>query len=229
MATSPSTNVSPWTSAGGLATLQSDSLSARLDIARPQAGCHDVHFRGAPLNLSRWLAVFPASPAPVAVEDVFIRGGDLVVTYAESPQWPVRWQVYWRLLSEQSLGPALAGLELIVSAQTSLLDSSPAMLAETELSGPGSLVSLEAGIVTRLANTELSYIQLVHPADFRGTDVQSTPDHVRLAHPLFSKFLEKGVILRARLRGLLAESAAGESAFDTCWRLFRDSPTPLTV
>ena len=230
MTTSVPTSVSPWELKGGFARLALGDLSATLELSRPEAGCQDVQFRGEKLDLSQWLAVSPASQSRVIVEDVFTRGGDLVATYAETPEWPIRWQVYWRVLLGEALGPALAGLELIVSAQTSLLDCSPALVAQTRLSGPSSLISRdEGGIISRLSAAELSYLELIHPADHRGTDIQSTGEQVTLRHPLFLKSLEKGVILRARLRGLLVRASAAETAGDVCARLFRDSPTPLTV
>jgi hypothetical protein len=220
----------PWELRDGVATLAANDLLARVDVARPEAGCQDVRFRDEKLDLSQWLAVSPAAQSRVVVEDVFIRGGDLVATYAETPEWPLRWQVYWRVLSGEALGPALAGLELIVSAQTSMLECSPALVAQTRLSGPTSLISRhEGGMVSRLSAAELSYVELIHPADHQGTDIQSTSEQIMLRHPLFLKSLEKGVILRARLRGLLVPALTAETAADACARLFRDSPTPLTV
>ena len=229
MTSSLPTSVSPWELKGGFARLAAGELSATLELARPESGCRDVQFRHKKLDLSRWLAVSPAAPSRVIVEDVFTRGGDLVITYAETPDWPIRWQVYWRVLSGESLGPALAGLELIVSAQTSLLDSSPALVVETALAGPVSLDSHPWGIVSRPSAAELSYVELVHPADHYGTDIQSTHELVAIRYPLFMKSLEKGVILRARLRGLLVETSTAQTVAEACARLFHDSPTPLTV
>jgi hypothetical protein len=230
MTCSVSTSAMTWEFRDGVATLAANDLLARVDVARPEAGCYDVRFRDETLNLAQWLAVSPAAKSRVVVEDLFTRGGDLVATYAETPDWPLRWQVYWRVLSGEAIGPALAGLELIVSAQTSMLDCSPALVAQTRLSGPSSLISREeGGIVSRLSAAELSYVELIHPADHQGTDIQSTGGQITLRHPLFLKSLEKGVILRARLRGLLVRASEAETAADACARLFRDSPTPLTV
>jgi hypothetical protein len=212
------------------AHLASPILSAQIDLARPDAGCQHAQFRGQSLGLAHWLAVKPSvASAPIAIEDSFSRGDDLVATYAESPAWPIRWQVYWRLLDADALGPALAGIELIVSAQTSLLDSLPALRVETVLAGAIASVHQASTVRAPLPGTKLSYLQLIHPADNQGTEIDQPPGQLTIRHPLFLRSLEKGVILRARLRGLILDQTNQESTAQTCAALIRDSPTPLTV
>jgi hypothetical protein len=213
-----------------IARVATDELSMEIDLARPQAGCHNVHFRGQPLAFDRWLAVAPAlQSAPIAIEDSFTRLGDLVVTYAETPGWPIRWQVYWRLLAGESLGPALAGIELIVSAQTSLLDSLPALRVESVVAGTHKAVHQGTTVRAGLPGTDFAYLQMIHPADNQKTEIDQSPDHLTIGCPLFLRSLEKGVILRARLRGLIIEQSNAEATAHTCASLFQDSPTPLTV
>ena len=74
----------------------------------------------------------------------------------------------------------------------------------------GSQATLDAPrpgcLVYRLAGRPCSYVEMVHPVDFRQGVVRRSGGSqaaVEVAYRLFPDSLEKGVILRARLRGLL--------------------------
>jgi hypothetical protein len=150
----------------------------------------------------------------------------------------------------------LAALELIVSVQTSLLESMPALTvnsdtAVTELLrltdvNRSRFETIEAQsssrfdadgspapgcYLFRLPLGEFSYAEMVHPADFRGSTL--TPaDHsrrVRTGHALFRQFLEKGVILRARVRGVLVTRTRDAETVALCYRVFAGGEPPLTA
>jgi hypothetical protein len=77
-----------------------------------------------------------------------------------------------------------------------------------------------------------SYIEMVHPADFRQTTFEWTTDSspaVRLAHRLFAERLEKGVILRSRIRGLFVPRSHDTELAQTEYRRFAASEPPLTT
>ena len=61
---------------------------------------------------------------PECVEDAYVRGPDMIVTYAETTQSPVRPQVCWRILDQSSASPGIV-VEAIVSMQTRWPDSDP--------------------------------------------------------------------------------------------------------
>ena len=65
-------------------------------------------------------------------------------------------------------------------------------------SGPGCLLF-------HLPQDDHSYVEMVHPADFQHDELASGPGgglHVRASHRLFHDPLEKGVLLRGRVRGI---------------------------
>jgi hypothetical protein len=77
-----------------------------------------------------------------------------------------------------------------------------------------------------------SYIEMVHPADFRQTTFEWTTDSspvVRLSHRLFAERLEKGVILRSRIRGLFIVRSHDTETARTEYRRFAASEPPLTA
>jgi hypothetical protein len=77
-----------------------------------------------------------------------------------------------------------------------------------------------------------SYIEMVHPADFRQTTFEWTTDSspaVRLAHRLFAERLEKGVILRSRIRGLFVPRSHDTELAQSEYRRFAASELPLTT
>lgn len=77
-----------------------------------------------------------------------------------------------------------------------------------------------------------SYVEIVHPADFRQTTIDwmsESPPVVRLAHRLFAERLEKGVILRSRIRGLFVPRGHDEELARREYRRFAQSALPLTA
>ena len=75
-----------------------------------------------------------------------------------------------------------------------------------------------------------SYAEMVHAGDVGpATLVRDPAGQVRLERRLFSGFLEKGVILRTRLRGLFLERADDEAAALAWHRALLESKLPLTA
>jgi hypothetical protein len=146
---------------------------------------------------------------------------------------------------------------LIVSVQTNLLDSDPSILATSvlpiecilRLQGPAAdqfeLLSIDdptpqpatpagdAGLLLfRLAGGRLSYVEMVHPADFCGVSVtveDALKHWVRSSFQLFPERLEKGVIRRARLRGCFLPRNGDRTGAVTLYREFAASAPPLTA
>ncbi len=133
--------------------------------------------------------------------DFFVRGGDLVATYEETPEHPLRAQIYWRLLPiAESATPAVevpvAAFELIASVQTHLLDKDPALSVESRLpkaalrrlldpdaahfetpqATDGDIAITPNGgagcLVARISGLSLLYAEMVHPADFYRIDAE---------------------------------------------------------
>jgi hypothetical protein len=70
---------------------------------------------------------------------------------------------------------------------------------------------------------------MVHPADARRDRLTRDVAGLRLIHHLFADELEKGVILRARLRGALLPRADDQRLALDAYRGLLDARLPLTT
>jgi hypothetical protein len=248
-----------WTLQDSAAFVQFSSLAARLEPRRPQSGLSDLCWRGKTLNGHQMLAVDLSSAKTESADETLIdcypRGSDLIATYAQTPERPARVQIYWRAAGFRLGDREAALVDLQVSVQTSLLDSHPRLQAFSRLprgevrrlvdansgvfvplsisaSGPAVLAP-EHGpgcLLFRWPQSEASYFEMIHPSDFGRDDLATCEDErLQLNHRLFSGSLEKGVILRARLRGGYLDNADDELVAAAAYREFLDSPPPLTT
>ncbi|HEY2827022.1 MAG TPA: hypothetical protein VGJ04_05420 [Pirellulales bacterium] len=89
--------------------------------------------------------------------------------------------------------------------------------------------------ITRLDGVPYSYVEMVHPADFHRSTLTLTKSRQTdetsslIKHQLFHERLEKGVILRARLRAALVDSQQDEAAALAAYNHFAAAEPPLTV
>src|SRR5262245_8393400 len=123
------------------ATLRTSKFTASLDLAQPSAGWLSVQAAGRAiagkfLGLRHPRGLFGEQER---LTDSYVRGTDLIATYEERPERPLRPQVYWRALQGSEVAGG-QGLEVIVSMQTHLLDSDPGIVCETELASEQMLV-----------------------------------------------------------------------------------------
>jgi hypothetical protein len=86
----------------------------------------------------------------------------------------------------------------------------------------------------RLAGSNLDYVEMVHPVDFQSSSLDSlslsAANHATLlSHPLFAGQLEKGVILRSRVLGLLLDASVPNAMISDYYRSFVDEELPLTT
>jgi hypothetical protein len=239
-----------WHISESRAHLKLGPFEATLDITLPNRGLHELRFRDSPLPLANLLAVwFTAQHAEQhhVVSDCFIRGRDLVVTYAQQPACPVRLQVYWRAVDRDDAPDCLAAIDVQVSVQTSLLDAWPALTIGSQVptrdvawmshsKGDSSQTCATTPTVPagywrcRLVEHPLSYGEMVHPVG-AGRDelIESETDLTRLSHHLFAESLEKGVILRAQARGVLTSTVDDDEAIAAAYGKFLAAPLPLTT
>ncbi|MEX2139278.1 MAG: hypothetical protein WD894_08460 [Pirellulales bacterium] len=242
---------SPWELNDSEARLTLGALVGQLDIRHPFAGL-SATFGGAKLHLFYVELPPPTNPARDESPDCYVRGQDLVCTYLQDEQRKIRGQVYWRAFE---WGPDRApSLDLIVSVQTSLLDSDPTLnlrssfpalevlaiknleQATTEDTTPRSshVVKLRGEIAAcwlfRLNAQNATYVEMVHPADFVSSRFQEVAaGEVEHSTQLFRGSLEKGVILRSRLRGVVLPRSDDVAAAIACYREFAASEPPLTA
>ena len=228
------TSPSPWHLENHLARLRIDGLAASLDLLRPGAGLMNWDGLGERLSSFRILAIeMPALRAgdPQVLAEAYSRGPDLIAAYRATADWPVFLHAMWKALAVEQSPGILAALDLIVSARTELLDARPELSVRAVLPAGGVLrLSNEesaafqpwgpvagesraalpsegpACVLFRPRSSHLSYAEMVHPADFSGSELiedDTAGRHLAIHHRLFVHRLEKGVLLRARVRGLL--------------------------
>jgi len=154
----------------------------------------------------------------------------------------------------------VGAIDLQVSVQTDVLDASPRVSTRSVLAcdrafrllsprsaalklatiDPAAGISLVPDgsptcLIFPLRGGEDMYVEMVHPADFRQCQISQRDENAIVEHCLFAeKDLEKGVIMRARVRGLLIRpSAAGEGPVEAiaaeAYARFVEAPPPLTT
>ncbi len=242
-------HTSPWQLDGFNARVVLDQWTGQLDLRNPASG---MSLSATAARLEILGVGLPAIDSSAATDEIdcYVRGGDLVATYHETHTRKRRGQVYWRIVK---LGTATEqhAIELVASVQTSLLDSDPTveirstleadealqltdpfeLVAESlPLSSPTRCGFQPACFIFRLRGGALSYIEMVHPLDFVESDLTPLPDGVlRWTTRLFQGRLEKGVILRSRLRASIIPRSHDIASAALCYRDFAASEPPLTV
>ena len=242
-----------WQLSGTTADWNSPPLAARVDLLAPGVGLQNLCIDSVPLPGASLLCLrTPEQDSAETLVDVYVRQDDLVATYAQTAARPVRPQIYWRGLP--AAAGRLGGCELIVSAQTSLLGVDPALsitsllptsnvrrlcdeqAAHFEPFNPSvGIVAVDSGpgaFLIRAPNAAWSYLELIYPSDFARATLAwdaASQRAVRLTSFLFPESLEKGVIRRARIRGLFLPRSGDEAAALAAYREFVDSPLPLTT
>lgn len=259
---------SVWSLDGTKSTLNCGKFSGEIDVARPHVGLHQPEFdyKDSPctfLSVLRSPEEVPAPNAtieqsdkswwPLAVDDFYIRGNDLVATYRPADAWPYAPQIYWQAQPATPTTVALASMSLLVSVQTQLLDTHPKIIVASAVpSDEFYYVSADEGhaprierikgtlaygpsgrsccIVRRLLTAPLSYVEFMPSTDFQILRCSAGPRGKAFVQwDLFSEFLEKGVIRRARVHGALLPRANDVELAIECCSLFEQSPLPLTA
>ncbi|HEY5314302.1 MAG TPA: hypothetical protein VIK18_17345 [Pirellulales bacterium] len=240
-----------WTLEQPTARLDLPRLKARLDLQHPEHGLHALDFRQQPLAATVELLGVDLAPASAPTE-AYGRQGDLVVSYPGTAEGPLAVQVYWRVNPEETTGRVEIDLE--VSVQTPRLDSDPALSTASQLPAAQTLrlvddqmaefrvlmsaVSSEQAVgdprlpgcwLLRPAGQAWSYAEMVHPADLNTSEISLCEQGYRLRHRLFVSRLEKGVILRARVRGVLLVREDDCALAAAAYHRFVQSPPPLTT
>ncbi len=240
----------PWLRADDRVHLHHGEFEATVLVTRPDLGLHDLRFRGSAVGAVNLLAPRfddSTSSMPATVEDCFIRGRDLVVTYAQRTDLPVRLQVYWRALSQSNDGEQCAGIDVQVSVQTSVLAATPALRIVSLLpaKAPAHHIAdeshpardVESLDLRRigywhcpLPNIALAYGEMLHPADIDRVEVDTREaGRVAIVHHTFAMPLEKGVILRARARGVLVAASGSRATLSAMYDDFLAADLPLTT
>lgn len=158
---------------------------------------------------------------------------------AASPAFDVQVSIQTNLLDsrpELTTATSLNDVELFRLAEQSAghfeavkVTADPA--ARSEIQPQGLAINL-----FRLTGGEASYAEMIHPADEGNHSLLLTcgqpsrpSTDANLCHRLFASFLEKGVILRARLRGVFLPRDRDVELAAADYRQFLAAPPPLTT
>ena len=186
----------------------------------------------------------------------FVRGADLVAAYGETADRPFAVQARWRILDAVRSAGVHVVLEFVVSVETSLLSGSPSLAVSSRLPAGECLlltdpetaafsplaVSTSAATVfepdgaaaclrIRLPGSRYDYVEMVHPADFRrsvSTSVLRQDNEIGIRHLLTAWRMEKGVIVRTRLRALFVDRQDDRAAA-AAWAEFAAAAPPLSA
>lgn len=197
------------------------------------------------------LQFVPAASAkePPHLADLYIRGHDLIATYEQIPGAEVQPQLYWRLLEYAPLHAL--GVQLMISMQTSLLNSEPrctvasnlqdartAVWDPNRLTWSGSedgpfdlqLPATSGGHITWFSEPKqkYSYVEVVYPDDLVSQHITRG----RGESCFFAEHLEKGVIRRGRIAGWIVPNQmlmAGPTAALQLLEFAKREPLPLTT
>jgi hypothetical protein len=226
-----------WRVVGSEARLKIPQFTASVDLTQPQLGVAELSLCGRQLAGVHLLEIHTLDALdipPLRLQDYYVRGADLVACYEELGR-DVRVQVYWRAMSDTT--PAIAGLELIVSVQTDSLSSDPRLGIGSRIPAGEVLRLSDQTLLHRLAPGSHSYVQMIDSGDCSQLEVEQLPtagdaaagSTVHSHFRLFDDRLEKGVIRRARMRGVFVPGQGDTAAAAQCLREFARSELPLTV
>jgi hypothetical protein len=250
-----------WRFQNSIAQLRCGAVSGSVDVSHPELGLQSIavgtdSLGGSILSVRR--SNESGSPQPYQISswplaDAYVRGRDLVASYAPADGWPFSPQIYWRI-NPSDAADELSSLSLLVSVQTHLLETWPRISIESRLHAAEALivstqVSDNAGtnvlshgehvfnpaaspgcIVFRFAGADFSYAEIIPPGDYRELRVSwSANGFCHTAWSLFADFLEKGVIWRARLQSLLLSRNNDVALARACCREIDQRPLPLTT
>jgi hypothetical protein len=153
----------------------------------------------------------------------------------------------------------VAAFDLILSVNTSLLDNNPQSRVSSKIAAietvfelvadaagkltfqevdftnsgsPAGRIDRKTGtgcFIARFGNSELSFVQMVHPVDFCGAILDINQKSLAISHQLFQQRLEKGVILRARVRAAVLRRRDDLSTAQAAYVRFANAEPPLTA
>lgn len=220
---------------GSVATLEPAAGGGRLDLA---AAARGIEFDGGPDGHD---AILGVDLMPLA--DQWRRGDDVVAIYEPHDARRLRSTAMWRSHGRQA---GVASWELVVSAQTALLETDVEVAVRCEIAADSLLWAavgdasgwrplspherLPSGAGAVLVRRRGSAcLVAVHPADARRIDVDRTAGRCGITCRLFAAPLEKGVLLRSRVLAAIGPAAAAEAWAERAIRSFAASPPPLTT
>lgn len=186
--------------------------------------------------------------ADVQPVERWVRGRDAVAVYEPEDSRRLRSTAMWRITT--AAPPTAAAWELVVSAQTSLLESDASVTVVSTVSGDDLLVAdwptaghgvvwhrpadprrrtaAAACLLLRRRDDATSVLIATHPGEARElAATASAPDRVRIECRLFPSRVEKGVLLRGRVLAAIGPRDGDEAWAAEVATAFAASPPVL--
>lgn len=220
-----------WFLDGGSARLEVPGVTALIESRRPRLGLTAIVVQNTEWAETRLLGVSgPALTSPPAsVADWHVRGSDLLATYELASPYSASVDLCWHAEVGKEGDPWFARVDFLVSVRTDKLDWRHEICAESAISAASSQLVRQRCSCFSL--NRLSYAEFVHPADLycdEPIEPPCRPGRLVLRRRLFrAESLEKGVILRARARGLFLPAAVAPATVETCYENFIAADPPL--
>jgi hypothetical protein len=242
----------PWILEPDSVRLQRDAFQAVVDLRHPELGLHALRYDGVAVPVSRMMAFIrpglgEGEVAPLA--DRFVRGDELVASYAESAPWPVQVDAVLRAAAVDRRAALLASVESIVSVRTQQLNSRSELTLETRFQAEEVLHLADAStarwasiseagstsltqpdqprcVLVRLDGGQMSYVEMLVPADSSADEVVAGRE-AAIRHRVFAHTLEKGVIVRIRIKGVLVVRQGDAQVAVAVYRHFTGEEPPL--
>jgi hypothetical protein len=224
-----------WTIAHQRATFSTPQLQLAVNFHEPWNGVELIQYQqhslpNPPRILRAHVQALVADREPLC--ECYIRGRDLLATYQPAMQGKVRVQIYWRAWPEQPANSVPVGVQMILSAQTDLLDAAPQTQTSSVFNpmpaAQWCALRENAYLLSGLTD-DVSYLEMIHPSDFAGVSLNQPSSPPSLAWTLFPERMEKGVIRRSRICGLLLPQQQDREQASLAMQQFAEEPLPLTT
>jgi hypothetical protein len=246
-----------WTLEGQFARLHLAGLAATIDCSRPASGLGQLCVDREPVGGACLLAfdsAWESLGAIVPGADHCCRSDELMVGGAPGPDRPAGIDARWRGVPPEGPGE-FGAIELILSLWTELWEVQPDLRVRSRLpvaevlrlvdmgssrfdawpwpDGPPRAAGVEQGpdcLLFRLDGGRFSYAEMVHPADCQGSELVAagrSPPAVEVRHRMRVGRLEKGVLLRTRVRGAFLRREGDTRLVSALYAAFAAADPPL--
>lgn len=229
-----------WNSSNGNYRFSENERTIEIDPRDPARG---VRFLRSGQHGWRALSIEANPKHSSQPEEIYVRRKDLIVRYSQAENDQFGFQVDWRLLDVEP--PFVIGLEVWISIQTRLLDTSP-RIHLTSMGDSGWLGWTHRQLMPDSAepfdnlpgdpnaaigwDSDSGYhLWLIDPRDLRQIHWQNPVDQPIQRASLFGEFLEKGVIRRARMWLLTSDCNLSLAAIQEAYVKLSRSELPLTA
>ncbi len=164
--------------------------------------------------------------APGVMPEVVCRQNSLHVRYQPTADRPVECHALWRIEPEGIFDLEVSALTPGKWSGLAVQTISQFSQGETVLL-PGMTPNI---VLFRPQGLEMTYAEFCHPDDGIGVASNSpaSPSGQEVRFRLFGHDLEKGVILRGRLRGMVVPRPVDEAVARAAYARFLREPPPLT-